>query len=278
MSFVRKSLLALAIAGLSLSQAFASGASNTGSAQIIGGTTAPKGKWPFQVHLEVDDTDGSAWFCGGTLIKSNYVLTAAHCITREDNGVVPASTVFVLAGTQNLESGGKVFKGAAVYRHPKYNPKTMDYDLAVIKLNKPVTGIKPIALIKPAQESTLAAVNDKSFVIGWGNMSTKDDNFPTLLQQVQVPILSRAKCNSATSYDGEITPRMFCAGTFAGGKDSCQGDSGGPLIVADASGAFKLQAGVVSWGYGCARKNLPGVYTRLALPEINNWVKAKIGQ
>ncbi len=117
-----------------------------------------------------------------------------------------------------------------------------------------------------------------TWVIGWGDTDrTSRDVYPDKLYEVSVPIVARSVCNGPKSYDGDITTRMFCAGVMAGGKDSCQGDSGGPLLVADASGAFRLQAGVVSFGYGCAVKNYPGVYSRLAVlgPWITQTIKTQ---
>ena len=82
-----------------------------------------------------------------------------------------------------------------------------------------------------------------------------------MLQEVSVPIVSDQLCREA--YPGEITQNMFCAGFKQGGKDSCQGDSGGPLIISDGNGGW-IQAGVVSWGNGCASPDFYGVYARVA--------------
>jgi secreted trypsin-like serine protease len=286
MSFFRNSLMALATLTAatftaSFSPTLAAGGSEDGSAQIVGGTQAPAGKWPFQVALVTSSVSDNyqAQFCGATLVKKNYILTAAHCITNDAGGVVAASSLKVLVGTQDLGSGGKRYTVSKIYRHPSYNSSTYDYDVAVLKLSTSVTSITPVTLIKPSQESTLAAVGDQSYVIGWGNtVSSGTASYPTKLRQVKIPILSRTKCNQESSYNGALTSRMICAGTFAGGKDSCQGDSGGPLIVANASGTFKVQAGVVSWGNGCALSGYPGIYTRLAQSGMNAWVVSKISQ
>jgi trypsin len=87
--------------------------------------------------------------------------------------------------------------------------------------------------------------------------TTEGGTSPALLRKVEVPVVSRASCRSSYGTSA-ITDRMFCAGVAAGGKDSCQGDSGGPIVSSS-----KQLIGIVSWGNGCARPNLPGVYSRI---------------
>jgi trypsin len=87
--------------------------------------------------------------------------------------------------------------------------------------------------------------------------------------KVTVPAVSREDCNAAYS-EGQITDVMFCAGTEQGGLDSCQGDSGGPIFD-DATG---VQVGVVSWGNGCARPGVPGVYARIG--ALDDFISANI--
>ena len=241
------------------------------SPEIVGGATAPSGKWPWQVALLQAGiaSNFQAQFCGGTLVDELFVVTAAHCITESNGAVSPKTSIRVLTGTQSLTSGGTRHAIEQIVRHPNYNDNRVDYDVAVIKLRTPATGIRTARLITSTQEANLAAAGDLSFVTGWGDLGSS--TFPTALQQVQVPIVARTNCNDANSYEGAITPRMICAGLTAGGKDSCQGDSGGPLIVRDAQGRWNLLAGIVSWGIGCADPNLFGVYSRVAV--LSAWIR-----
>ena len=88
------------------------------------------------------------------------------------------------------------------------------------------------------------------------------------LQYVRVPAITNSACNS--SYGGSITDSMLCAGyPGVGGKDACQGDSGGPFVCNNNGNA--VIAGVVSWGYGCADANYPGVYSRVT--KVLDWIK-----
>ncbi|NXA44341.1 TRY3 protein, partial [Eudromia elegans] len=91
-------------------------------------------------------------------------------------------------------------------------------------------------------------------------------NYPEILQCLKAPILSDQACQAA--YPGEITSNMVCVGFLEGGKDSCQGDSGGPVVCGGT-----LQ-GIVSWGYGCAQKGYPGVYTKVC--NFVSWIQQTI--
>jgi secreted trypsin-like serine protease len=85
-----------------------------------------------------------------------------------------------------------------------------------------------------------------------------------------VPLVSMANCNDANSYSGAITAVMVCAGPDKGGKDTCQGDSGGPLT----GGANNtVLTGITSWGRGCARPNLFGVYTKVSNVGIRSFIE-----
>jgi len=240
------------------------------SPEIVGGSTAAAGRWPWQVGLvQASILDNfNAQFCGGTLVDDLFVVTAAHCITENNGSVTPKAQIRVLTGTQSLLTGGTRRVVDQIVRHPNYNDATTDFDVAVIKLRTAAPG-KKARLLTAAQEAELAATGDRAYVTGWGSL-TGGNSFPNQLQEVNVPIVSRTNCNDSNSYDGLITPRMICAGVSAGGKDSCQGDSGGPLVVRDAENRYEILAGVVSWGFGCAEPNLFGVYSRVAV--LRNWI------
>jgi len=240
------------------------------SREIVGGNTAADNRWPWQVALLQANISSNfnAQFCGGTLVAERFVVTAAHCITESNGSVTPRAAIRVLTGTQSLEEGGTRRVVDRIVRHPKYDPDSIDFDIAVIKLRTAVPG-KKARLLTAAHEAQLAATGDRAFVTGWGSL-TDGGNFPTELQEVNVPIVSRTNCNDDNSYGGIVTARMICAGLPDGGRDSCQGDSGGPLVVRDSLDRYQILAGVVSWGFGCAQAELYGVYSRIAL--LGGWV------
>jgi len=240
--------------------------------EIVGGTIAAAGAWPWQVGLvQANITSNfNAQFCGGTLVDELFVVTAAHCITENNGSLTPKEEIRVLTGTQSLATGGTRRVVDRIVRHPSYNDDTSDFDIAVIKLRTAAPG-KKARLITAAQEADLAATGDRAIVTGWGSLINNGDfpgDFLSGLQEVNVPIVARGNCNDTNSYNGAITARMICAGQT--GKDSCQGDSGGPLVVRDSLNRYQILAGVVSWGIGCALANKYGVYSRVAV--LRNWV------
>jgi secreted trypsin-like serine protease len=242
-----------------------------GPGRIVGGRQAPAGRWPFQVGLLLASVSSNydAQFCGGTIIDEQFILTAAHC-----TDFLAPRQLHILTGTQSLVRGGTRRGVKAIRVHPKWDNKTFDFDIAVVQLKRKILDLgqnEKAKMLTLADESRLAPNGMATFVTGWGSTGS---SYPTELQEVSVPIVGRGICNQPASYDGMVTARMICAGLRQGGKDSCQGDSGGPLLVKNGAGHFVMQAGITSWGDGCAMPNFYGVYSRVAILE--RWVTATI--
>uniref|UniRef100_A0A1A8F106 trypsin n=1 Tax=Nothobranchius korthausae TaxID=1143690 RepID=A0A1A8F106_9TELE len=218
--------------------------------KIVGGYECTPYSQPHQVSLNV-----GYHFCGGSLVNHEWVVSAAHCYQ---------SRLEVRLGEHNIkltEGSEQFISSSRVIRHPRYDSYTISNDIMLIKLSKPATlnsYVKPVDLPRGC-----APAGTKCIVSGWGNTmsSTADKN---KLQCLEVPIISDRDCNN--SYPGMIDESMFCAGYLEGGKDSCQGDSGGPVVC------NKELQGVVSWGYGCAQKDRPGVYAKVCM--FSDWLES----
>ncbi|XP_073796774.1 transmembrane protease serine 7 isoform X2 [Danio rerio] len=128
--------------------------------------------------------------------------------------------------------------------------------------------IQPVCLPAPSQTFT---EGHRCWVTGWGYRSEQDKVLPTVLQKAEVNVLSQSECKR--SY-GPVSPRMLCAGVPSGEQDACRGDSGGPLSCQAQTGSRWFLTGIVSWGSGCGRPYLPGVYTRVA--KFIDWIQRHI--
>lgn len=229
--------------------------------RIVGGSDALPGEFPYIVSLQ-----NMGHICGGSLIKKNWVLTAAHCV---EGGYV--DKVYLGLLDQNDTTGAEVRAPKRIIRHPLYDSETVDYDFALIELDTEST-YTPIEINTSEiaiPTSSTPGPEIMTTVAGWGEtgkylnpMSSAD-----VLQKVDVPLVASEVCEQ--SYTDMLTDRMICAGFTAGGKDSCYGDSGGPLTMIDSSGASKL-IGVVSWGEGCAQPDKFGVYGKVN--SVADWI------
>lgn len=264
--------------------------SSLAAGRITGGTKAPAAQ--YQSHLrslvalvnvaERSQYDGQ--FCAGTLIDELHVVTAGHCLVDDGNlrtRMAPTSFA-VLAGTPNLDRSSlrrsELVPVQAMFINPNFNVRTMRWDVAVLRLTRPITNVPVTPLLTPEDAAALglgpATVN--GLVAGWGDQDPDFDDccFPSALQSVTVPIHLDATCQtnlSTASYLSFSPEFQLCAGRLGRGTsfgaDACQGDSGGPLFV-DTAGGVRL-AGVTSFGVGCGQRYF-GVYARAT--TIMPWI------
>lgn len=238
--------------------------------RIVGGQNAEVGEWPWQVSLHFL-THGHV--CGASIISEKWLLSAAHCFVTSSPANHIASNWQTYSGMQDQYKQDGVQRRSVkkIISHPDYNQMTFDYDIALLELSKPLeftNTIQPICL--PASSHVFPA-GMACWVTGWGALR-EGGSKARVLQKAQVKIINDTVCNVVT--EGQVTSRMLCSGFLVGGIDACQGDSGGPLVCFEESGKW-FQAGIVSWGEGCARRNKPGVYSRVT--KLREWIKKETG-
>ncbi|MCD0482944.1 trypsin-like serine protease [Streptacidiphilus sp. ASG 303] len=241
-----------------------------GISRIIGGTPISIGSAPSMVQLWYLLDDGTAMFCGGTLVAPDKVLTAAHCVA----GLDWKSNGLVFYGTSTLADPNATPVGVwRQWSHPSFHGNTQDdlgNDVAVLTLDQPVR--MPTTKLVAAGDTASYAPGTTGTVYGWGLTTGADDPNADLspqLRRATLPVVSDSACatamNSLPDTKGYFAAgKMFCAGkpasgTTAGTLSSCHGDSGGPLVV---NGRI---AGIVSWGApDCVEKGGYSVFTKLS--------------
>ncbi|MCP9962200.1 trypsin-like serine protease [Streptomyces somaliensis] len=244
----------------------------TKESYIIGGSPAAITEAPWMVQLHyyddkgtTDEADDEGFFCGGSLVARNKVLTAAHCVYGLDwarNGAVVSGTSQMPTVTETgLDlHGGRIDEITRQWMSPTYDEATISGgDVAVLTLSLPV----PHRTLQPTQSGDTASYQNgvSATVYGWGRTSSTSYEGSQTLKKAVIPMRSDASCSSY--YGGHfVAGQMVCAGNPASGEDAgtvspCNGDSGGPLVV---NGRI---AGVVSWGVrDCVASGAYSVYAK----------------
>lgn len=231
------------------------------------------GQWPWQAGLKRSADDEI--FCGGSLIDPLWVVTATHClydmVKYSAQGKIPHIEVVLGEFNQKKQEHREVLIDVSkLFLHDQYDPNSMDYDIALLKLENPAKLSKLVRPVCLPDESVSFKPGTNCHVTGFG-LTEQGGEVATTLQEASVPIVPQGTCQAAYKVK-KITPRMFCAGFAEGGIDACQGDSGGPLVC--KNGGKWVLKGIVSWGVGCARPGAYGVYSNVQefLPWIQNIV------
>ncbi|KAF3857709.1 hypothetical protein F7725_010910 [Dissostichus mawsoni] len=203
----------------------------------------------------------------GVLIAESWVLTAAHCLDNSMRFRVRLGD-YERHRVEGTEVNLKVLQA---FKHPNYNTRTYDNDIALLRLETPAPFSK---FILPAclpssdlAERVLHLNGTPTVVSGWGKEEMNSSTFSSALNVINIPVVERDLCTQHMS--NTITENVLCAGVLGQRQDACEGDSGGPMVTLYRDTWFLL--GLVSWGEGCGRQDKLGIYTKVS--NYNQWIQ-----
>nr|XP_023017618.1 chymotrypsin BII-like [Leptinotarsa decemlineata] len=229
--------------------------------RIIGGQDAAPHAYPYQVGMYL--TKGiSQEFCGGSIISSNYVLTAAHCLDK-------ASKATLIFGAHNIKEDEATQVRVTITDvtqfiiHPGWNAASLTNDIALVKLLGAIKESNVIKFVKLASGSDTFA-GSKGIVTGWGVTFNSQKGVTPVLKYVTSTILTNEDCKNVNADYKKVVKSTIMCFSGKGTVGTCQGDSGGPVLVDG------VQVGIVSFGASDCSAGLPSVFTRLT--EYKNWI------
>ena len=267
------------------------------NAEIVGGSPVKQGTYNFMVRsFKLTGEDFIPW-CGGSMIDAQHVLTAAHCVVDDAGDIIGPANWLVVVGKaywpDYAQNPAAYLRSVEiVFAHINYtDTPAATNDVAILRLSSPVSSAvaKPIRYVERG-ETTFNNAGRAVTAAGWGATSEGGSSTPQLLR-AGLNLVSDGGCFE--EYGGAYIPSvMICA--IAPARDTCQGDSGGPLFASEVIGQkvkrqkkkkgkgkikripiyAPVQMGIVSFGNGCARPGVPGVYTRVSAATIQDFVDA----
>jgi len=214
-------------------------------------------------------------------VEASNVLTPLQSLASYYRGV-QASDLQVVVGQYDMNSVDEKeekFQIDRIWLHKDFQTEgPYSHDLALVRLRRKRDGsavrfspeVSPVCL---PEHGSHYHEGLQCVISGWGKTSPNSPVNPGCLRAAKLPIMNQARCEkNYENSSGWIIPSMVCAGYPHGGVDACKGDSGGPLACY-IDGSYKL-VGVISWGLGCGKAGMPGVFTRVQ--HYLDWIESKM--
>lgn len=249
---------------------------NINEDRILGGNITDFYEFPWMALIGYNTKNGLQFKCGGSLISSRYVITAAHCVANfKDTLSIVRLGEYDLTTEKDCKVGKGCLPSVQDYKieeattHPSYYKPQLRNDIALLRLKEVVKftfAIQPVCLPISKEERERDFNGEKVVVTGWG--TTELGTHSSVLLKVILPVVPLKECAAVYKTTVLITKVQVCAGG-EDGKDSCSGDSGGPLLFVGRTpdgGVGYIQHGIVSFGPRyCGTAGKPGVYTRVSI-------------
>lgn len=252
-----------------------------GAERIVGGRDAVAGKYPWVAILNIWFTTGSGVLCGGTVISTGSILSAAHCFAHDNIDHIDVFIGYHTVGTfTNVIR--RTVSPDCVHSHEDYDDFWLLHDIAVMYLSTPVPDayVIPGGLDTRSPSTLCSSTCGMGLVLGMGSVTAQElaKDRPVVLaqvlQEVNLTIIEEDDCEDSFDSAGffePITSHQICTAPDST-KDACDGDSGGPLATLNGLGQWQI-TGIVSWGYGCAWQT-PGVYTLVS--AHSRWIETSV--
>uniref|UniRef100_A0A8C7ENQ0 t-plasminogen activator n=1 Tax=Neovison vison TaxID=452646 RepID=A0A8C7ENQ0_NEOVI len=234
--------------------------------------------WQAAIFVKNRRSPGERFFCGGILISSCWVLSAAHCFQERYN---PHHLRVVLGRTYREVPGEEEqkFEVEKYIIHEEFDDDTYNNDIVLLKLQsdslhcaQESDAVRAVCL----PEATLQLPDwTECELSGYGKHEASSPFYSERLKEAHVRLYPSRRCTSQHLFNKTITNNMLCAGdTRSGGNqanlhDACQGDSGGPLVCMKDNRMTLV--GIISWGIGCGQKDVPGIYTKVT--NYLDWIQ-----
>ncbi|XP_043204274.1 phenoloxidase-activating factor 2-like [Amphibalanus amphitrite] len=249
-------------------------------ARIVGiqENEAQFGEYPWMAAVLKEDGGKLVFLCGASLIGTNVLATAAHCVYGQTNLVVRLGEWDTQHTTEFYPHLDADVVSVVVHEGYNHARQNLHNDIALLFLNGEVPLQEHIDTICLPEANSQPVYGENCFATGWGKDSFEQGQFQLVLKQVALPLVNHGTCQNqlrATRLGSRfILDRSFlCAG--GNGADTCTGDGGSPLVCPDPTNPDRyILRGIVAWGIGCGTINVPGVYVDVTY--FSTWINNQI--